>query len=175
MTHSSISQSDAEQAYTQAKLGGTPTWVRLPKSAWPKAWHSMNLKDPVCPLVLALYGHPDAGGFWEKHAEAALATEGFLPIPNRRSCFWHPDMEAFLCVYVDDFKLACPVKHRDIIWAKIRKHVDLDEPGAVGKFLGCNHVLLDGPAANAALFASKEIDGGQFLTENKNIETSRLL
>ena len=31
-----LSQADAEQAYTQAKLGGIPTWVRLPKSAWPK-------------------------------------------------------------------------------------------------------------------------------------------
>eukprot|EP00959_Pyramimonas_sp_CCMP1952_P003909 82384-Pyramimonas_sp.AAC.1 len=54
-----IQQADARQAFTQSKLGGTPTWVRLPKEAWPKSWGGMI--DPVCPLLLALYGHPDAG------------------------------------------------------------------------------------------------------------------
>ena len=27
-----VQQSDAEMAYTQAKLTGTPTWVRLPRN-----------------------------------------------------------------------------------------------------------------------------------------------
>jgi len=53
-------QTDAEQAYTQSKLGGTPTWVRLPRERWPPAWKSMV--DPVCPLRLSLYGHADSGG-----------------------------------------------------------------------------------------------------------------
>ena len=34
-------------------------------AAWPKEWEAMQ--DPVCPLLLALYGHPDAGG-WVGHA-----------------------------------------------------------------------------------------------------------
>ena len=58
-------QSDAERAYIQARLDGDPTWVRLPKDRWPAAWAKMH--DPVCPLILALYGHPDSGGCWEKH------------------------------------------------------------------------------------------------------------
>ena len=29
---------DAEQAYIQADLKGPPTWVCLPKEAWPKSW-----------------------------------------------------------------------------------------------------------------------------------------
>ena len=45
-----VQQSDAEQAYTQAWLGGTPTWVRLPKDQWPKAWHDAGTTDPVVPL-----------------------------------------------------------------------------------------------------------------------------
>ena len=53
------------QAYTQAKLEGTETWVRLPVHEWPKAWEGM--RDPVCRLRLALYGHPDSGGGWEEH------------------------------------------------------------------------------------------------------------
>merc|ERR1712113_541524 len=34
----SIQQADARQAYTRSKLGGTPTWVRLPRDAWPQSW-----------------------------------------------------------------------------------------------------------------------------------------
>ena len=30
-----VEQSDAEQAYTQAWLTGTDTWVRLPRDQWP--------------------------------------------------------------------------------------------------------------------------------------------
>ena len=57
-----VMQADAEQAYTQAKLGGTPTWIRLPADRWPQSWRDRDLKDPVVPLRLALYGHPDSGG-----------------------------------------------------------------------------------------------------------------
>ncbi len=55
-------QSDAPQAYAQTKLGKgleeshRETWVRLPRNMWPKEWEGMT--DPVCPLILALYGHP---------------------------------------------------------------------------------------------------------------------
>ena len=31
-----VEQSDAEQAYTQAWLTGTETWVRLPYDQWPQ-------------------------------------------------------------------------------------------------------------------------------------------
>eukprot|EP00969_Alexandrium_andersonii_P365855 15467158-Alexandrium_andersonii.AAC.1 len=54
--------SDATQAYTQARLKGKVTWVRLPEHEWPPEWKKMGVQDPVVPLVLALYGHPDAGG-----------------------------------------------------------------------------------------------------------------
>ena len=54
-------QSDATSAYTQAFLKGTETWVSLPRERWPKSW-SGKYTNPVVPLVLALYGHPDAGG-----------------------------------------------------------------------------------------------------------------
>jgi hypothetical protein len=99
-----IGQSDAEQAYIQARLGGdVATWVRLERSQWPKAWAAM--RDPVVPLKLALYGHPDAGGYWERHCETQLRSVGFVPIPDWRSCFWHAGLRLFLVVYVDDFKM----------------------------------------------------------------------
>ena len=44
-------QADAMQAYAQAKLNGTDTWVRLPKDRWPKAWIDAKMIDPVCPPI----------------------------------------------------------------------------------------------------------------------------
>ena len=57
-----VEQSDAEQAYTQAWLTGTATWVRLPRDQWPESWEGM--RDPVGPLRLAFFGHPDSGTDW---------------------------------------------------------------------------------------------------------------
>ena len=54
-------QADAVQAYVQALFTGVPTWISLPRNRWPKAWEG-KYQNPVVPLVLALYGHPDSGG-----------------------------------------------------------------------------------------------------------------
>jgi hypothetical protein len=78
-------QADAVQAYIQAKLSGTPTWVRLPRERWPTAW--AKLRDPVVPLRLALYGHPDAGGYWERHCDSKLRDGGLEPVQDWRSCY----------------------------------------------------------------------------------------
>ena len=66
----SIQQADAESAYTQAPFSGmTDTYVRLPENRWPSWWKEKfpNLKNPVCRLRRALYGHPEAGAYWEQH------------------------------------------------------------------------------------------------------------
>ena len=133
-----IQQSDAEQAYTQSKLGGDPTWVRLPREQWPASWKGM--KDPVCPLILALHGHPDAGGYWEAHCESHLKSVGFVPIEVWRSCFWHAEWKMFLVVYVDDFKLAGPKSLMKGCWDAIRRGIRAEDPFPVGKYLGCDHV-----------------------------------
>ena len=71
-------QSDAEQAYIQAPLKGTDTWVALPPDQWPKAWSGM--KRPVCRLLRALYGHPDSGTYWEEHCDTQVLQAGFEPV-----------------------------------------------------------------------------------------------
>ena len=38
----SVQQADAEQAYTQAEIDGTPTWVGLPHEQWPTSWAGMS-------------------------------------------------------------------------------------------------------------------------------------
>ena len=77
MPGNSGEDSDAVGAYTQVSLaeaskilGGdviTATWISLPPHRRPKSWE--GIKDPVCPLLSNLYGHPLAGLLWEKYQE----------------------------------------------------------------------------------------------------------
>ena len=103
-------QSDAVQAYTQSILyhGSkqiVETWVRIPKDQWPKSWHG-KYRDPVVPLRLALYGHPLAGAFWERHCREALLSVGFTTLTGWECCYVHKELQLVLSVYVDDFKMA---------------------------------------------------------------------
>ena len=91
-----LMQADAVRAYVQATLTGVATWVRIPHEQWPKSW--ANMRDPVCPLVLALYGHPDAGTCWEQHCDEMLRTVGLEPIVNRNGCYRHNALRAVLSI-----------------------------------------------------------------------------
>ena len=93
-----IEQADAEQAYVQALMKGTPTYVRLPKHQWPKEWEG-KYTDPVVPLKLALYGHPDSGVYWEQKAHKELTERGFEEIEDWQSCYWEPKTEGFSWSY----------------------------------------------------------------------------
>ena len=135
----STEQADGESAYTQAKLGGDPTWVRLPKERWPESWK--KFQDPVCPLILALYGHPDAGGFWERHCNSKLMMVGFTPVHQSwMSVYRHERLNLMLAVYVDDFKLSGPTANLKKGWDLIGKHIKLEKPSPLGRYLGCLHV-----------------------------------
>ena len=122
-------QADGKQAYTQTTLKGTETWVRLPKDRWPKHWVG-KYKDPVVRLHLALYGHPDSGGFWEQHCEKMLQEVGFeLVFPAAwPSVFYHKGLQLVLAVYVDDFKMAGPKVNMSQGWKLIGSKIDMDTP-----------------------------------------------
>ena len=81
-----VEQCDADQAYIQTELTGTETWIALPEEAWPAEWWnkdgSPKYKHPVVKLLRALYGHPDAGTFWEEHVDRKLMTAGCKPIES---------------------------------------------------------------------------------------------
>eukprot|EP00959_Pyramimonas_sp_CCMP1952_P307282 6431763-Pyramimonas_sp.AAC.1 len=102
----SIEQAGARQAYTQSKLGGTPTWVFPPRDEWPEEWSHM--RNPVCPLYLALYGHPDSGGYREQRCEGHVTAKGFVKCSPWLSCDFHKELKLFLIIYVDGFKLSGP-------------------------------------------------------------------
>ena len=79
-----VEQNDGVQAYTQALMKGTDTWVELPPDRWPKAWIG-KFKRPVVKLRIALYGHPDSGGLWEIHCETQLLAVGFVICQIRKA------------------------------------------------------------------------------------------
>ncbi|CAE7815308.1 unnamed protein product [Symbiodinium sp. CCMP2456] len=79
-----IQVADGESAYTQAKLGGPATWVRLPKERWPPEWQG-KYHDPVVRLVLALYGHPDAGDSGSAIASRLSSPLGLSNAPIGRA------------------------------------------------------------------------------------------
>ena len=139
-----ILQTDCDKAYTQSVFDGPETWVRLPKKWWPegKGWEKID--DPVCRLVMNLYGHPRAGNGWERHAEAVCKKHPFKPIPEWPSCFWNQEQKVVLVVYVDDLVAAGPEKATRSCLADLRKDLVFSKPEVLGKYLSCVHKFQKG-------------------------------
>jgi hypothetical protein len=97
-------------------------------------------KRPVFLLELALYGHPDSGGHWEKLCEKVLLGLGWVKVAKTswRSVFWHTKQKCFLVVYVDDFRMAGPDKAVKALFKEIAEQLVISTPELSGKFLGCD-------------------------------------
>ena len=77
-----LSAADAVKAYVQAFLKSKhPTWIQLPPELRPSWWREKFAK-PVVLLVKALYGHPEAGGHWERHLKGIIKRLGGEEIPE---------------------------------------------------------------------------------------------
>jgi hypothetical protein len=127
--------SDEIRAYTQAILKGTETWGRIHKEEWSKSWQ--GVRDPACPLRLALYGHPDSGSRWEHHRDTALKSVEFEAIPNLPGCYIHRRLSDFLVVYAYEFKLVAPKEKLQALWKLSGQKLRLEPPTPCGRFLGC--------------------------------------
>ena len=112
----------------------------------------------MCKLNRALYGHPDSGGFWEKHCEKQLTQHcGFVTIDeNWRSCFWHPDLKLYLVVYVDDFTMSGPVENMQKGWDLISSRISIGAPEAMSHFLGCRRVMFECNGASGVTYDMKD-------------------
>ena len=84
-----IEQVDVEQAYVQALMQGAPTYVRLPKHQWPKEWEGKRT-DPVAPLKLALFGHPDSAVYWAQKAHKKTHREASAKSKTGRAAIGNP-------------------------------------------------------------------------------------
>lgn len=136
-------QSGAEHAYVQAALKGTDTWIALPREAWPAHWFDKSgnplYDQPVVILLRALFGHPDAGTYWEQHCDTAVNSMGFETVESWPPCYFHKEWTLLLSVYVDDFKMSGPETSMAKAWSKSREHIEMDDPVPAGLYLGCKH------------------------------------
>ena len=145
-----VESADAAQAYVQAELKSTETWVVLPPDQIPKQHLHLHNKGVRLAFRLkrALYGHPDSGGYWERHCEEQLISCGFTKVPEWQSCYWHPQHKTYLVVYVDDFLISGPKAGVKKCWEMIRKPtrnhpgIDMDDPQTVSRCLGCDSVRM---------------------------------
>ena len=128
-----------QQAYLQADMEGTPTYIVLPKQLWTPAMHKM--KCPVFRLRKALYGHKSSGAYWQDFCNKQCLAAGFKPISDNWPCAYYSDAGQLLIVYVDDMKLSGPVELMEETWTKRGLGIVLEAPkgNADGKFtfLGC--------------------------------------
>ena len=153
------SAADAIKAYVQALLKSKyQTWIELPPELRPKWWRDKFVR-PVVLLLRALYGHPEAGGLWEKHLKQVLRQLGGEEVPEYPGNFWFPETKLLLSTYVDDLTLSGPQEERQRFWDRLTALVDVEPPEPVFRVLGRNHYVIDSPAEsseNAALGALKD-------------------
>ena len=79
-----IQIADAEQAYIQADIKGTPTWIVTASEDRPKFWAEKfpRIRNPALRMIRALYGHPDAGSYREQKADKQAKKVGFISVEN---------------------------------------------------------------------------------------------
>lgn len=134
-----LEQADAMQAYIQAELGGAETWVEIPEEGWPEECvkNGTPCRRHCCRLIHALYGHPDSGTYWEKHAHKKLLELGFEPAADSwPSVYMHPETDLMLVLYVDDFLMSGPKEAMVDMWKRIGKALKMDEVGPMGVVSG---------------------------------------
>ena len=152
------SAADAVKAYVQALLKSKyQTWIELPPELRP-AWWRECFARPVVLLLRALYGHPDAGGLWEKHLKGVLRNMGGEELPEYPGNFWFPESKLLLSTYVDDLTLSGPQGEHQPFWDALCKVVDVEPPEPVYRILSRNHCIINAQpesTENAALGALK--------------------
>ena len=121
---------DADSAYLQAALdrkGSPRTYVALPKSFWPEAWEGVFDK-PMVPLVLALFGHPEAGNIWENHSFGKIREQKWIDAPEYPSVFKHATTKGLLTAYVDDFEMHASKAASEQHWKDLEKVIEFKDP-----------------------------------------------
>ena len=86
--------------------------------------------------MLALYGHPDAGGFWEQRCEDVVTKCGWVRT-SWASLYVHTKTRSLLIICVDDFRMAAKPEYTVQLWGELRKFLRLDMPTPPDRFPGC--------------------------------------
>ena len=135
-----VSCADAVRAYIQSELGTkTETWVLVPRELWPTKWGD-RFTRPMCRLIKSLYGHPESGGWWERHLTRAIVTLKGVPVSGHPSVFFFKEQRLLLNVYVDDLMIAGDDSKHESFWKALRAiPIELEDPEPLGRFLGREH------------------------------------
>ena len=136
-------QSDCVKAYVQAPMTGTATYIRLPKAWWPPHWVG-RFRDPLCRLLRALYGHPDAGNLWADKIGDELERLQFAQPEGWTATYVLNAAESHVIVfvlYVDDLVMYGTGRVMEII-AEVRKNIKMDDPTSLQKYLGVVHRIV---------------------------------
>ena len=98
----------------------------------------------MCLLKKALYGHPESGGHWERHLEAAINKIGGRAVEGHPSSFIFDEERILLSIYVDDLLMSGPEAAHKGLWKKLREAgIKLDDPEPVDRCLGRSHKMFD--------------------------------
>ena len=78
-----------------------------------------------------------------RRCDSHVQSVGFVPVGQEwPSCYKHPDLQLFLVIYVDDFKLAGPEKNLAKGWKLLRGGLSIEAEKRIGPsglvYLGCN-------------------------------------
>ena len=92
-------------------------------------------------LVKALYGHPEAGGHWERHLKGIIKRLGGEEIPEFPGNFFFPDTRLMLSTYVDELTLAGPKESHAPFWKALCGMVDVEPPEPIHRILGRDHLF----------------------------------
>ena len=130
---------DAVSAYTQVKLEDAPRLLKSPKSECPDVWirvarhkcqnQGTKIEDPVVPL--------ERNFSWSSISRIAVGKTirrtfiGTWVGENSELGMYVLSSETkviVLSVYVDDNKIAGRKRNRALMWKKLMKNVNLDEP-----------------------------------------------
>ena len=153
-------QADAIKAYIQSTLKSKhKTWVALPRELWPADWKQKGFRKPMVRLIKSLYGHPEAGGHWEARLTEVVKSLGGEPIYEHPSSFWFPKTQMLLTVYVDDLLLSGPVANHDRFWESLGKHIDIEPPQELERFLGRHHDVVEHDGGPALAFNMQDYVG----------------
>ena len=95
----------------------------------------------MCRLIKALYGHPEAGGHWERHLKKIILKMGGNVMPSHPSCFFFQELGLLLVVYVDDLMLSGPEGAHKAFWKQLALDVNIEPPEELNRYLGRHHTF----------------------------------
>ena len=116
---------------------------------------------PDCRFLRALYGHPEAGAFWEAKLFDNMKNQDWATIQGSGNVFQHSATRAIMVVYLDDMLLLAKLKHTGKICRALEKAVHFKNPeSTLQRYFGARYNFdnYDYTTRNAARKITTDMD-----------------